>query len=222
MTLHMLLRGFCVLLTLSFLPIALMAQSPLRATTEDGRLVLLHDDGTWEFAPADAQADTVVLKTGFTRPASADKQVKTNVDAFSVWMESSKWIRSDKGKAPNRKEFLHSKGDSYAILISERIGIPISTLREIVLQNARESATEVKVINEERRIVNGVEVLHIRMKVVIQGIPFTFAGYYFGGDEGSFQVIGYTSENLFPSYEKDIFDMLNGTTITLSRKEEEK
>ena len=209
--------GRVAVVVLSFFGFALAgyAQQVLRATTEEGRAVLLFPDGRWVYADSvEAMPDSTGSGGVFIRPKSSTRHVKTIVDAFSIWIDNKVW-KPTKTDNPNRTELTHSRGDAYGILIAERIGMPLETLRNIVISNAESVASKVEVKQEERRKVNGAEVLYMKTRVVVHGIPFIFVGYYYSGDEGSFQAMAYTAENLFSEYEKDLFDFLNGVTIAL-------
>jgi len=61
--------------------------------------------------------------------------------------------------------------------------------------------------------VNGAEVLMLRLEGTIQGIAFTYFGYYFGGPAGSVQVVTYTGQNLFKEFRPDFEDLLNGLKV---------
>lgn len=100
------------------------------------------------------------------------------------------------------------------MLIAEKIEIPIESLRSIAIDNAREAAPDVRVTNEEYRIVNGVQVLMMQMKGTIQGIRFVYYGYYHSGPEGSVQLISYTADALFEQYKAEMETLLNGYVMT--------
>jgi hypothetical protein len=60
------------------------------------------------------------------------------------------------------------------------------------------------------RRVNGADVLCVKLEATMSGIPFIYYAYYYASPAGSVQVITYTGRNLFPEYEKDFLDFLNG------------
>ena len=99
------------------------------------------------------------------------------------------------------------------MLIAERLSIPTETLKKIALANAKEAAPDVRVISEEKRTLNGKEILCLKMIGTMQNIPFIYYGYYYSGSEGSLQVVTYTVQNLFDEFKSDFEDFLNGTQI---------
>ena len=190
------------------------AQTPVKATTEEGRKVLLNADGTWKYAePLKVAPGAVVAAAGYTRSKTATERVKTVVDKFSLWMDPDVWTQ-DKSDDPNRLEFSHKKGDAYALVIAERIGMPLESLMDVAIANAKEAAPDLKVTFKETRVVNGANVLCMKMVGTIQKIPFIYFGYYYAGKAGSLQVLTYTGENLFDEYKADFQDFLNGTVIS--------
>lgn len=96
------------------------------------------------------------------------------------------------------------------MLISEKIQIPIETLKGIAYENAKNAAPDIKIIKEEYRTVNSIKVLMMQMSGTIQGIKFIYFGYYYSNTNGTIQFITYTSENLFKTYFDDIELFLNG------------
>jgi hypothetical protein len=175
----------------------------LRAVTEDGKSVILNGDGTWRY---DAPAQ------GITKPPQASKLFKGTRVRYGLWTDESKWLLAkDKGDSPERDyAFRHVTGDAYAMVIAERLEVPMESLKAIALQNARNATKDVRVTKEELRNVNGTQVLAMQMEGTIQGIPFVFNGYYYAGKRGTIQVITYTGRNLFDEYRRDMENLLSG------------
>lgn len=156
------------------------------------------------------------------------KEIKLNETKFFKDLKSTFVVKSQKvniGIAINPKKWKFSKGESndaseysfekkgedlYAMLISEKVVIPLESLKSIAIENAKIAAPDIKIIKEEYRIVNGIKVLMIQMGGTIQGLKFTYYGYYYSDVSGTIQLLAYTGENLFHQYEKDIELFLNG------------
>ena len=66
------------------------------------------------------------------------------------------------------------------------------------------------VVKEEFRNVNGMKVLLLHMNGTIQGIKFSYYGYYYSNSNGTVQFITYTSQNLLDGFKSKIEDLLNG------------
>jgi hypothetical protein len=46
-----------------------------------------------------------------------------------------------------------------------------------------------------------------------EGVPITFYGYYYSGDEGAIQVLTWTVQNLFREFKPELEAFLNGFEI---------
>jgi hypothetical protein len=101
-------------------------------------------------------------------------------------------------------------GDLYGMIISEKVEIPLETLKSIALNNGRKAAPDLKITKEEYRIVNGLKVLLLQMNGTMEGIKFSYYGYYFSNTNGTVQFVTYTSTNLIASYLPKIEVLLNG------------
>jgi hypothetical protein len=190
------------------------AQEAIRARTEAGQEVLLYPDGTWKFTGELKPPVTTAPRGRFNRPASARRVFKTERGNFSVWYDESKWQLSRRANTETGKQsFNLVNGDGYAMIIAEGLSIPMTALKRIALENARMAAPDARIILEEKRIVNGREVLCLKILGTIEQIPFTYYGYYYGGPAGTIQVITFTGQNLFNRYEAEFTSFLNGLEI---------
>ena len=94
---------------------ALGAQdTPIRATTEDGRWVLLHANGKWEFEARPAEEPLSGVR--FQRPASSTTQREIFPNAAVIYCDPSKWT-PEPSEDRTRFTFEHTNGDGYALVI---------------------------------------------------------------------------------------------------------
>jgi hypothetical protein len=145
----------------------------------------------------------------YRSPRTATQVMEILNARAAVSVNSNLW-KETKSREPNRREFEHVKGDGYAMIISERIQVPLAKLRDIALENAREASPDAKIVEEQRRVVNGTDVLMLRLDGTINGVAFSYLGYYYGGAAGTIQVLTYTGQNLFDEFRPDFEDFLNG------------
>lgn len=204
---HSLLAATLIMLCSS----ASMCQEPIRARTDGGREVILNADGTWKYAAEPAPKPSV--SAGFNKSASAKTLFKAERGNFGLWYDDTKWHLSPKAQEPGRTTFDLKRGDGYGVFIVEELGMPIASLKKIALSNAKDVAPDAKIIFEETRVVNGKEVLCMKIDGTIEGIPFRFYGYYYGGKEGTVQLLTYTGQVLFEKYEQDFLSFINGLEI---------
>jgi hypothetical protein len=191
---------------------AALCQQVTRARTEDGKEVLLYPDGTWK--SVEGKAPVSVPPPPLIKPPSAKMEYKIRDGRFSLWVDPTRWKCSPvPAEPPMELRLNHQSGDGYLMVVAERLSIPITSLKEIVVEHARQVAEGVHVILEEKRTVNGHEVLCLQMEGTIKEIPFTYYGYYYSGESGTIQVITYTGRNLFKEFLADFTAALNGLEI---------
>ena len=88
--------------------------------------------------------------------------------------------------------------------------MPLENLKKIALDNAKKASRDIKITGEERRTINGTELLYMKMEGTIEGAQLIFQGYYYTGRQGMVQVITWTGRNLIDEYRADFEDFLNG------------
>jgi Tir chaperone family protein CesT len=145
----------------------------------------------------------------FNAPRGATQEIEVLNGKAAVSITPNIWKETKSAEA-GRRTFLHANGDGYGMIIAERIEISTDQLREVALNNAREAAPDMKIVEEHQRRVNGIDVVMLRLEGKTNGIAFTYLGYYYGGPAGTVQVITYTGQNLFQEYRSDFEDFLNG------------
>jgi len=189
----------------------------IKAKTQDGRTVILHADGTWQFlkkqAPS-APGAPIDNKTG--TPKRATKKVSDGRGLVELWYIPTKWTAYPKPEklSPDASfALVHKTKDAYALGIIERISMPLETLKKIALDNAKNVAPDAEVVLDEERQINGKTAAIMGINGTIDGIPFRYHSFYWTGEKGSVQVITYTSQNLFAEYHDDFDDLLNGIVL---------
>ena len=192
------------------------AQSTISATTDDGKKVTLSQDGTWKYAAqvgATQQAGASVYK----KPITAKEVLSINKGAASLSYDPTMW-KISKQDDPNKTNFVHKNGDIYGLVIAERLEMSPVALKELALNNAKQAATSLTVLQDEKRVVNGVEVAHVMFEPTIGGITFVFDGYYYAGPAGSIQIVVYTGKNLLSEYKDALQGFLNGFEVPSAKK----
>jgi hypothetical protein len=185
----------------------------IKAVTETGDEVILYQDGTWKYLnKAEAANSEIILnEKEFTKSKNSTFLVRSKKVNIGIWMNPKDW-NFTKGSENEAAEYQFQKkgGDLYAMLISEGMQIPVETLKGIAVQNAKDAAPDITIIREEYRKVNGIKVLMMQMSGTIQGMRFTYFGYYYSNKNGTIQLLAYTGENMFKNYVNDIELFLNG------------
>lgn len=192
-----------------FLPVLINAQD-IRATTDDGRTVLLKRDGTWQFQEKSKPSTSTT--GGFNKSPKATTSFKARGGKFSVWFDPAKWVQG-KSEDPSKTTFQFKDGDLYGMIIAERMEIRLDALKDVALTNAKAVAPDTRITFEEMRNVNGRSILAMKMEGTIQTIKFVYYGYYSAGPSGTVQLLTYTSKNLSAEMEPEMTEFLNGLII---------
>ena len=184
-----------------------------KAITDTGEEVILHDDGTWEYSDkAKKPAKTIeTSKEQFEKPKSSSFLLKSNKNNSAYWINTDKWAFKKAADITEAEYQFKLKGeDLYGMTIAEGIEIPVESLADIALSNARNAAPDAKILRQEYRIVNGNKVIYMEISGTIQGINFIYLGYYYSDASGSTQLVAYTATSLVDKYKSEINDLLNG------------
>jgi hypothetical protein len=205
------MKKFMTLSLLVLSTCSLFAQ--INAITETGDEVILYNDGTWSYLNDSVRESKEIEFNDkkFTKNKNSTFLIKSKQLNVGIWIDSKKWKF---GKAIDNEdaeyEFERKGEDLYGMLISEKMEIPLETLGEIALENARDVSPDTRKIKEEYRIVNGIKVLMMQMSGTILGMRITYYSYYYSNENGTIQFITYTSQSLIDDYLNDIEELLNG------------
>ena len=101
-------------------------------------------------------------------------------------------------------------GDLYCVIITEKIEVPLESLKLIAIENGKSLSPDLTIVKEEYRNVNGLKVLLLQMNGTVKGIKVSYYGYYYSSPEGTVQFIAYTAQNLLGKYMPEIEKLLNG------------
>lgn len=190
--------------------------SQISAVTSNGDEVILFENGTWKYASKiDSSKEIPTSSAKFEKDSRSTFQVKSNViPGLNIYINPKVWgfEKSEDGHAREYKFQLKEK-DAYGMLITERMDFPLESLRAAALSNAKKAAPDIKIIQQEYRIVNGIKVLFMRMDGTISGMQFSYYGYYYSSKSGSVQFITYTSKSLLAEYRTDLESLLNGLVV---------
>ncbi len=204
-----------ILLCLLFFSIPQTFSQEIKATTTDGRDVILNPNGTWYYS--EEQKISSQIDKGlpqFFKPESATVLLKGKRVKYGLWYDRSKWLLDqDIDNASAEYELTHVEGDRYVVIIPERLQIPLETLGIAAIANAKKAAPDTRISFEEKRIVNDRKILCLRMDATIQGIPVSYINYYYSGKAGAVQLMTYTGQNLVEEYQPDMMDLLNGFVV---------
>lgn len=198
-----------------FLNLPLFILSQTNAVTDHGDQVILYDDGTWKYI----EENIIIMDTIPTNPKVFKVHDKSkfllkssNIDV-GFWLNAKEWKFEKTPNDDGEYELNFRKGDLYGKVITEKVEVPLESLKNIVLSNAREVAPDTNIDYNEYRIVNGLKVLMIEMSGTMTGIKFSYKGYFYSNFNGTVQIIIFTATNLIKSFDDKIENLLNGLVL---------
>ena len=190
-----------------------LIQAQQKAVTETGEEVILYDDGTWSYINEYqlSKKDIPTNQNRFEKDYESTFLLKSSNFNVGFYLNPKLWSFKKAIDNPDVEYELQLKDkDLYGMIITERVEIPLKTLKSLAMDNAKSVSPDLKIIKEEYRYVNGIKVLLLQMDGSMDGVKFSYYGYYFSNTNGSVQFITYTSQNLLKSYKPDIEKLLNG------------
>ena len=188
-------------------------QAQQKAVTETGDEVILYDNGTWVYKDGVELLNSEIPTNpkAFKKPEESTFLLKSSKLNVGIYLNPKKWLFQRATENPEAEYELQLKDeDLYAIVISEKIEVPLETLKIIAVENARSVAPDIKIVKEEYRMVNGNKVLALQMNGTMQGIKISYYGYYLSNTNGTIQFLTYTSQNLIDSFRAECDALLNG------------
>ncbi len=181
-----------------------------RAVTEEGEEVVLYRDGTWKYVNDEDKPKKIKTNAKkFEKAATSSFLVKCSKVNFGIYINPKDWTFT-KGEGGAEYDFVKKGDDIYGMLITETLEIPLESLKDIAIENARSAAPDLRVVEEEYRMVNGIKVLMMKMVGTIQGIEFAYLGYYYSNSSGSCQFITYSGVSILEQNKEQCELLLNG------------
>lgn len=206
-----------ILISLLICLIPLISWAQIIIATSNGNQLKLTSEGeweeVWETLPNQAEYNS------FTLPEESRALLKTNNAKFGIQFNSEKWDVLSGSHFPGSGfenfefEFSHRKSLAIGLLMTDPYPASIEKVISRSLNQIKETATELTVAYGEVFSVNKKTVYMVILQTVEHGIPLTYYNYYYSGDEGSVQFLGYCNQKVFWKYEDDIKDLLNGFLV---------
>lgn len=207
------MRAFVVLILLLA---SINLHATQRAVTEEGVVVILHEDGTWKVESKDGAAPVKIQvnDTAFEKPTTATFNVKSTRNRTTIAFNPEIWSFKKPATTTDAEYKFRLDGkDLYGMLITEQIEIDIEGLTNLVLENAKKVAPDTRAIKKEYRKVNGTKVMYMEMRGTVNGMDVTYRGYYSSNKSGTTQLLAYTGSSLVDRYSSEIDDFLNGLGV---------
>jgi hypothetical protein len=200
---------------------AFQAGAQITAITEEGRAVLLFSNGTWRYLNDSERVPTLDLPH-YNVPASSKHLLKGKETRYELWYNEEKWdLLPDTVYANSEYALEDPKGERVAMMITERMQVPLKAIKEATLGSFKREGSECRIAEEQKIWVNGTEGLLLKIDALVDGIPVSYLNAYFSTREGTFQLITYTAYNLFDHHHQDMMELICGF-VALEQKDSDR
>ena len=175
-----------------------------RALTEDGKEVVLFDNGTWKFVnESDAKAleTTITNNNLFEKSRNASFLMKSKKMDVGVYFDPKKWKLATQNISPHVEYFFAERNSNdgyFGFMITEKVQIAtLKNLKDLIIENVNRNVDYFRLKESEYRTVNGMKVLYIRYAANTKGMDFEYAGNYSINSDGYAGVVGFASQKVF-------------------------
>lgn len=192
------------------------ADAQIKAVTDEGKEVVLFDNGTWKFAN---ESDAAVLETittnetPFTKDKASTFLYRSKKVNAGVYVNPKIWKITDAFKTPVLEyAFVNSLNpNTFGLLVSENIEVgSLKNLKELVVISTKNRSDYFKLKESEYRTVNGLKVLYLRYIANTKGLDFEYQMYAFLTDNGYCSLTSYAFAKYFDQYKKELDQYING------------
>lgn len=182
-----------------------------RTVTKEGRVILLFPNGTWRELSGPGSQEWDKRLENMKRH---DEFVLGGKGEYGVHYDPTEWVMLDarKGKAYDM-EFRQVDGDAFAYILFSPKAVGESTLYKMAFENANSVMGNIEVPYEDRRLVNGNELLVLSFLGTRGTTYMAFHGYYYTGKKGTIQFVAYSTARMFEQMDCMITRLLSGLVI---------
>jgi hypothetical protein len=149
-----------------------------------------------------------------TMPSQRDGYASLSLlqDHATVRYDSTQW-KGKKSDEPGIYDFQYSAGDLWLRVITERLEIPMESMADIMLANAKSVDPNAKIVRRGSRTVNGLRMLFLEIEGSTSGVPFSYYEHYYSDSFGTIQIVGWTGRSLLNEYRDTIERMVSGFEV---------
>lgn len=187
------------------LPLAMSASAefPIEAKTSDGKIVVLHEDGTWR--PKTLQLDHRILR----KSDFATRQLKSRLKFYEFWVDSKLW-KDIQAEGAYEYSFEHQSGEAWCGIIPERIQVTRAGLVKGAVSNLHQVDPNGKLEQRSKAYVNGLGGEVVELSGTSDEFLISYHTFLWSGDKGTVQIACRTSRNILDEYRPVFSDFIGG------------
>jgi hypothetical protein len=149
------------------------------------------------------------------KPIDAQSIEKSKILPVELFYNEEKW-KSISPKEINANAELciaNKELQIYAFLVTEKTSLTLSNLRQALVFQLRRVTSELNIVNEELRNVNGKEILCIRLNATVNNYDLVYQWYIYTSDQGAVQYLVFTDKDTYEQNENEFDYILNGLVL---------
>ena len=150
-----------------------------------------------------------------SKPQSAKFKIESKVNSSVVYLDDSNW-KVEKVQKENANSEYNFTLDNTAVsgrLVTEKVALNSKILTKAALFNMRKIDPNAKVVKQEKRNINGNDVIYMEMLSSAKGLDFKLFGVYHSNEAGSTQLVVFTLKDLVEDYNEQIQGLLAGFDV---------
>lgn len=192
------------------------AEAQTKAITDEGKEVILFENGTWKFVnESDAKTlETITTnETAFSKDKSATFLLKSKKVDAGIYFDPKTWKTTSLLKSPFVEyAFINPENDGLiGMFVSESIEIPtLKNLKDLQVSIIEKRADYFKLKESEYRTVNGLKVLYMRYIANTKGMDFEYQGYFYITESGYCSALTYSQQKNFEKLKPKMDAFING------------
>ena len=133
--------------------------------------------------------------------------------AASIRYQASRWEEQATDVGGGR-QFFNESESFFIALIEEVSQIPIDSIPDIALMNAREVGTDMTEIRRGERNINGNRFTFIEFSGSVSGFDVTYLGLFYSDASGTLQIVGWSTSNIFEDTRGKVERFASGFFLT--------
>ena len=149
-----------------YILISSTAYSQISAVTENGDEVFLYDDNTWIYKNENLSNKSLssISYPIYNYDKNSTFLVKSNTIKMGVYIDPKKWSFNKSLSDEYEYEFELKNEELFAMMINEKIEMPLENLKELAFYNFSFAADDARIVNQEFRSVNDLLILMLHME----------------------------------------------------------
>ncbi|NEQ51810.1 MAG: caspase family protein [Leptolyngbya sp. SIO3F4] len=133
---------------------------------------------------------------------------------FGVWYDKTSWTNPNYNlNSMAEIQFATFNDEAWGMVIAEKGNFTLESLKNAVVANANRVATDVKLVKNVKKLINGKEMLQIEVEAKISDLEFVYFGNLYVDQGFAVQFLSYTSKELFPKHRAKMDSLISGIEI---------